>query len=486
MPSIKHPPASDRPTVAKIGSPGARPPSLAPLLILADARDELFATVRSAVPPGDTWPDPRKTWGFRRDPLTPLLDLYERFGPVFSVRVMFGTNVFMIGPEANHFMLVSGRENFAYRSGRMGDLIPLLGDGLLTTDGQFHDTSRAIIMPAFHRNRVAAAAAVMTAEAQHAADAIDTAAPLDIYHWTRDLAMRVAMRALFGFDPDSNRAEEMAATFESGLGFYGREYPLQMIFGPFTPAAGLRDDRRRLERLIGAEIERRREGAAGGGDILGSLLAASDEDGARLAAGQVLDHVLTLLFAGHDTTTSTVSFLAYELARHPDEAERLQRELVGVCGDREPTAEELFGGLPLLTRAIDETLRLYPPAWIGARRATRDFEFAGVKVGRGLPVAYSSWVSHRLPEVFEDPDEFNPDRFAPESRARWPRGAYVPFGGGPRVCIGKRFGYAEVHAIAAALLRRFDLELDDGYELTIQQAPTLSPRGGLPIRLTPT
>lgn len=474
------------PPVTKIGDPGPRPPSPAPLTILADARDELFATVRSSVPPGDVWPDPRKTWTFRRDPLTPLLDLYDRYGPVFSVRVMFGTNVFMIGPEANHFMLVSGRENFAYRSGRMGDLIPLLGDGLLTTDGQFHDSSRAIIMPAFHRERVAAAATVMTAEAAAAADAIDPGAPLDIYHWTRDLAMRVAMRALFGFDPDSNRAEEMAATFESGLGFYGREYPLQIIFGPLTPAAGLQSDRRRLERLIGEEIERRRDGRGtdGGADILGSLLEASDEDGARLATGQVLDHVLTLLFAGHDTTTSTVSFLAYELARHPDWAKRLRAELAGVCGEREPTAEELFAGLPLLTRAIDETLRLYPPAWIGARRAIRDFEFEGVKVGRGLPVAYSSWVSHRLPDVFENPDEFDPGRFDPEARARWPRGAYVPFGGGPRVCIGKRFGYAEVHAIAAALLRRFDLELDDDYELTIQQAPTLSPRGGLPMRLT--
>ena len=471
--------------MTKIGDPGSRPPSPAPLAILADVRDEIFATVRSSVPPGDNWPDLRKTWGFRRDPLTPLLDLYERYGPVFSVRVLFGINVFMIGPEANHFMLVSGRENFGYRSGRMGDLIPLLGDGLLTTDGQFHDASRAIIMPAFHRDRVAAATAVMTAEAAAAADAIDPSTPLDVYHWTRDLAMRVAMRALFGFDPDSNRAEEMASTFESGLGFYGREYPLQLIFGPFTPAAGLQADRGTLERLVGDEIaRRRRRGETEGADILGSLIGATDEDGVKLAPAQVLDHVLTLLFAGHDTTTSTVSFLAYELARHPRWAQRLRAERDAVCGDREPTAEELFSGLPLLTRAIDETLRLYPPAWIGARRAVRDFEFAGVKVGAGLPVAYSSYVSHRLPDVFENPDEFDPDRFEPEARARWPRGAYVPFGAGPRVCIGKRFGYAEVHAIAAALLRRFELELDGDHKLTIQQAPTLSPRGGLPMRLT--
>lgn len=473
-------------TIGKIGDPGARPPYPAPLTILADARDELLAAVRSSVPPGAVWPDPRKTWSFRRDPLTPLLELYERFGPVFSVRVMFGTNVFMIGPEANRFMLVTGRENFAWRSGRMGDLIPLLGDGLLTTDGEFHDASRAIIMPAFHRDRVIAATAVMTEEATAAADAIDSREPVDLHHWTRELAMRVAMRALFGFDPDSNRAEEMAATFESGLSFYGREYPLQLLWGPFTPAAGLHGDRRRLEKVIGEEIARRRKrDETDGADILSSLLGATDEGGVRLAEGQVLDHVLTLLFAGHDTSTSTLSFLAYELARNPDWAERLRAERDAVCGDREPAAEELLGGLPLLSRAVDETLRLYPPAWIGARRSVSCYEFAGVKVGAGLPVAYSSYVSHRLPGVFEDPHRFNPDRFEPEARAKWPPGAYVPFGMGPRVCIGKRFGYAEVHAIAAALLRRYRLELDDDFELTIQQAPTLSPRGGMPIRLTP-
>ena len=476
-------------TVTRIGSPGSRPPYPAPLAILNDIKDEVLATMRSSVPPGENWPDLRKSWSFRRDPLTPLLELYERFGPVFSVRILFGTNVFMIGPEANHFMLVAGRENFAWRSGHMGDLIPLLGDGLLTTDGQFHDTSRAIIMPAFHRERVVAAAGVMTAEAEAAADAIDHTEPLDVYHWTRDLAMRVAMRALFGFDPDSNRAEEMAETFERGLGFYGREYPMQIIWGPFTPAAGLHADRRRLEELVGGEITRRRSSGGGGdtdgADILSSLVDATDEDGGKLEESHVLDHVLTLLFAGHDTTTSTVSFLAYELARHPEWVDRLRAELDEVCGDREPTVEELFGGLPLMTRAVDETLRLYPPAWVGARRVVRDFEFEGVKVGAGLPIAYSSYVSHRLPDVFDNPHDFEPDRFEPEARAKWPRGAYVPFGMGPRVCIGKRFGYTEVHAIAAALVRRFDLELPDDHELTIQQAPTLSPRGGLPMRLAP-
>src|SRR6185503_20986637 len=223
--------------------------------------------------------------------------------------------------------------------------------------------------------------------------------------------------ALFGFDPDSGHAAEIAARFESGLGFHAREYPMQMLFGPGTPLAKLRRDRAALESLVGAEIARRRKRGTDGDDILSALLAATDGEGRSLSDRQVLDHVLTLLFAGHDTATSTLSFLIYELARSPEWADRLAGELREVCGDRDPGAEELFDGLPLLTRAVDETLRLYPPAWIGPRRSVRDFEFAGVRAPAGLPCFYSSWVSHRLPEVFPDPHRFDPDRFIPERSA---------------------------------------------------------------------
>ncbi len=475
---------SDAPAPTRIDDPGPRPNFPGALALWTDIRDEQIAKRRGPFPGGEKQFSLRNTWRFRRDPLNLLLESYQRYGPMFGIRVLFGYYLLMIGPAANHFMLVSGRENFAWRHGRMGDLLTLLGDGLLTTDGDYHDASRAIIMPAFHRDRVVSATDVMSAEAAAACDALPINATTDLYGWARDLAMRIAMRALFGFDPDSGRANEIAAHFERGLSFHAREYPMQLLLGPGTPLAKLRTDRAALESLVGAEISRRRERGEDGADMLGSLIASTDDEGHALTDAQVLDHVLTLLFAGHDTTTSTVSFLIYELARSPEWADRLAAELREVCGDRAPNAEELFGGLPLLTQAVDETLRLYPPAWIGPRRAVRDFEFKGTRVPAGVLVSYSSWVSHRLPEVFEDPNRFDPTRFEPERRAKWPRGAYVPFGMGPRVCIGKRFGYTEVHAIAAALIRRFRFELPANYELKINQAPTLSPHGGLPVRLT--
>jgi cytochrome P450 len=390
----------------------------------------------------------------------------------------------MIGPEANHFMLVSGRENFVWRHGRFGDLITLLGDGLLTTDGDYHDTSRAIMMPSFHRDRVAASVATMVSEAEAAADRLRVGETIDIFHWTRELAMRIAMQALFGFDPDSARAGDTATHFEEGLSFHGAEFVAQLLVGPGTPYAKLKRSRAALEGTVGEEIAARRRSGEDRGDVLGSLLAATDETGAGLSDKQVLDHVMTLLFAGHDTTTSTITFLIYELCKRPEWMPRLARHVDDVLGEADrPTAQQLFGEMPLLSQAVDETLRLYPPAWIGPRRAVSDFEFNGIAVPAGLPVAYSSWVSHHLPDVWESPREFRPERFEPEARAKLPRGAYVPFGMGPRVCIGKRFGYTEVQALAVALLRRFEFSLPEGERIKIEQSPTLSPRGGLPVLL---
>lgn len=480
------PPAKPR-RALHLDDPGPRPASPGPKAVAADLRYEWGARRRGFRPVrGHTGFSVRRTWGFRHDPLRMMLESYERFGPIFGIRVLHGYSVTMLGPEANHYILVSDREKFLWRNGHMGDLITLLGDGLLTTDGGYHDTSRAIMMPAFHKERVAASVEVMAEEAETAVEQLRPNQTLDVYHWTRDLAMRIAMRALFGFDPDSGQSDEIAARFESGLGFHGREFPMQVLVGPGSPYRKLLRDRAALERLVGGEIRRRRDkgdDGSDGEDMLGALLGATDEDGRRLSDMQILDHVLTLLFAGHDTTTSTVSFLIYELARNPAWLEKLAVEQQEVVGGARPTAEQLFADMPLLGQAIDETLRLYPPAWIGARRASADFEFRGARVAAGTSVSYSSWASHRLPDVWADPHAFRPERFAPEARAKFPRGAYVPFGAGPRICIGKRFGYTEVHAIAAALLSRFSFELPADHELEIQWAPTLSPKGGLQVSL---
>jgi retinoid hydroxylase len=137
--------------------------------------------------------------------------------------------------------------------------------------------------------------------------------------------------------------------------------------------------------------------------------------------------------------------------------------------------------LPRLEMAFDETLRLYPPAWVGPRRSVEPFEFAGHRVPGGVPASYCSWASHRLPDVFPEPEAFVPERFSPDNKAKLEKGAYVPFGGGSRTCIGMRFGQMEIRTIATLLLQRLRLGLLPGHTMTIRQMPTLSPRGGLPM-----
>ncbi len=376
------------------------------------------------------------------------------------MRILSSKQVFMIGPEANHTILVSRMKDFRWRDGGFGQLIPLLGDGMLTIDGDFHRRSRRIMLPSFHSEQIAAMGATMEAETDAAVSALRDGERLDLYEWARRLALRIAMRALFGFAGDDKAA---AHDFEVALGFYGRDYTVQILRGPRTPWARMHEARRRLDKLIYGAIEARRRTGERGLDVLSLLLDATDEDGHGLSDRHIRDHVMTLLFAGHDTTTATIGFLFYELDRNREERDALEQD---------PER---------LERCLDETLRMYPPAWIGPRRTVRDVEFGGYTIPAEMPLAYSSYVSHRLPHVFPDPHAFRPDRMAPEAKAKVPRGAYVPFGGGSRICLGMRFGQAEIRTIARRILGDFRLEVEPGFRLEIRQTPTLGPRRGLPM-----
>ncbi len=447
----------------------APPPSVASGVIdrvRSDMRSQRAA--RGAWPAGELSFSIRRTREFERDPLPLLLRCHERFGPVFTIRLLYAPIVFALGPEANHYITVSHASNFRWRDGGLGDLIPLLGDGLLTTDGDYHRRARHIMLPAFHREQLAASTQIMNEEADRAAAGWRPGDRLDLYTWTRRLALRVAMRALFGFDPGHSASDaQMAAQFEEALGFWGQDYAVQMLRGPGSPWRAMNRARAQLDAVIFAEIARRRSSGERGADILSLLLDAVDEGGSGLSDQELRDQVMTLLFAGHDTTTSTVTFLFYELASNPHEIEAL------AAAGEDPTP---------LDMAVDETLRMYPPAWIGPRRSIDAFELCGTSVPAGVNVNYCSWASHRLPSVFPEPARFRPARFAPEAKAELPKGAYVPFGGGSRTCIGMRFGLLEVKAIAAAILHRFRLELAEPQrQLTIRQMPTLSPRGGMPM-----
>ena len=466
--------------------PVLEPPPLRhenPFRILAqDLADERAATV--PYPPGDTSFSIPRTKRFIEEPLPLLLEAYERYGPIFTLRILHSNVVFMLGPAANHYITVSHAANFKWRESHFRDLIALLGDGLLTTDDPYHKRARQIMLPAFHRERIAASIDTMLAETERALEQWRPNTRIDLYAWTRRLATRIAMKALFGIDPDGPAAREIdaAAMFEQALAFYASRYEFRFLRFPGTPWARLQEASKRLNRLLYTQISHQRATGERGEDVLSLLLDAHDESGEGLSDEQIRDEMMTLLFAGHDTTTSTVAFMFYELAHAPHLADRLVAEQHALLDGQAPKAPQLMSGeLAALEMTLEETLRKYPPAWVGPRKSVEAFEFEGLTVPANSYVNYSSWASHHLPDVFAEPDVFRPERFSPEAKAALPKGAYIPFGGGSRTCIGMRFGQLEVRTIATLIASRFVLELPGEFILQYRQMPTISPKHGMPM-----
>ena len=427
---------------------GPAPVSANPFgVLLRDLQYERAVT--APFPPGPTTFSMARTGRLVRDALPLLMEAYQHYGPAFTMRLLHQNVVFMIGPEANHHILVANSSNFGWREGHLRELIPFLGDGLLTIDGEFHRRSRQIMLPAFHHRQITRSIDVILEEIERALSLWHVDAGLDLYLWTRRLALRVAMRAIFGLDPDGEEARQIdaAGLFIEALEFHAKSPMRRLMRGPGTPYARTLRARAQLDRLIYAEMAGRRASGSRGMDVLSLLLDASDEDGNRLSDRQIRD------------------------------------EQEHVLGERPLAAADLDGAaLPELEMVLEETLRKYPPAWIRPRRARENFQFAGLTIPGGAPVNYSSWVSHHLPDVFEQPERFRPARFTPERRSALPKGAYVPFGGGSRTCIGMRFGQLEIRAIATSILRRFTLALrDDDFSLRIRQMPTIGPADGLPV-----
>ncbi len=448
--------------------------------IADDVRRERRVRRRAALPPGSAAPSWSHTRRIISDPLGLLLEHERRFGPVFTLRLLHEPVVWAIGAEVNHQILVSDFDAFQWREGRFADLWPLLGDGLLNVDGAYHRDFRRLLLPAFHRESVAGVAHTMIARASSAVDGLVEGEVIELYRWVREVALGIALEALLGIDASDERARVLAGAFEASLAIHGEPVLLQLLPAPRTPLARAIAARETVNRVVRAEIEERRRAGDAGRGVLGLLMSATDDRGEPLRTSAIRDQAITLLFAGHDTTTTTFTFLAHELGRTPGARAEVEEEIDRVVGHRPLTAADLDGqALPVLERSLKETLRCYPAAWVGPRRTTRDVTLGGVHVPAEMGVHYSSWATHHLPQLYPDPFRFDPDRFLPEREAALPRGAYVPFGGGSRMCLGKRFGEWELRALAAVLFGRVRLEPLSTADPQVATTPTLGPRGGL-------
>lgn len=392
-------------------------------------------------------------------------------------------------PDQIHEVLIEKAKAFVRFKRPLDVLQQWNGEGVLITEGEKWLSHRRILQPAFHIRRfdAYANAVVETAEKQFATDT-SSSATIDFEAAMTDLTTAVISRTMFGSDlgdtmPDMRRAVKLLS-----------KIAVEEMFQPFTwpdwlPLLGKADKKWAIgiiDQTVRGFIRQRRESGQDTGDLLSMLLLAADEegDGRRLTDEQARDQCVTIFLAGHDTTAAGLAWLGWVLATHPDYTERLAAEVTDVLGDRPPK----FADIPKLAaveRAVKESLRLYPPAIaVFARQAGKDVEIGGWTVPQGGIVRLMTCITHHDPRWFPDPERFDPDRFLPERAATLPACAYVPFGAGPRVCIGQSFAMMEMTLIATLLLQRYRIAPAQS-KPELNPSMSLRPVGGMRLTLTP-
>jgi cytochrome P450 len=412
-----------------------------------------------------------------------FLEVARQYGDLASFR-LGPKRVFLAShPDLVERVLVTDARHYIKHFGaRMYK--PVLGNGLVTSEGDFWLRQRRLSQPAFSKNRVLSYAPVMAEAADRMLATWADGKEVDIHYEFSSLTSAIALKTLFDLD-DAGDRKRFTDTLRRAFDLMSARFR-QLVRVPLwvpTPAnVRLRRAARELFRVVDGFIAAGRARPHPGDDLLSRLLAARDEDGSQMTADQLRDEAMTLYLAGHETTAITLTWSWFLLARHPHVEEKLAAEWRAVLGGRTPTADDL-GKLPYTDAVITESMRVYPPVYLIGREATTDLELGGYRVKKGCTVFMSQWVSHRDPRYFPDPEAFRPERWLDGLAKRLPKYAYYPFGGGPRVCIGNTFALTEAAILLAAIGQRyrFTVSLDGPPKLNPQI--TLLPKDGMPAVL---
>jgi len=412
------------------------------------------------------------------NPLAVFSKWSAEFGDIFYYRAAWIHVYFLNHPDLIEAVLVRNYQNFlkdhVIRKSRW-----FFGEGLLTNEGESWLRQRRLSQPAFHRERIASYARIMTGYASQMLDNWKQDETLDIHQEMMQLTLRIVVRALFNVE-----AEQIGAISTALNVMMRNSTGIRLLLPPAarylpTPAMiQFRRSVRRLDETVYGIIAARRRNETDSGDLLSMLMQARDEDGGRMNDKQLRDEVMTFLLAGHETTALTLTWTWHLLAQHPTVEEHLQNELERVLAGRVPD----FSDLPKLTfteQIIKESMRLYPPAWSVARTVVSEFELREYKIPAGSNVVMSQWIMHRDPRYFPDPERFDPNRWAPERALKLPRFAYFPFGGGPRQCIGSSFAMMEATLLMATIAQRFRLRAVSEDPVIPVPSFTLRPRNGI-------
>ncbi|MGQ0646882.1 MAG: cytochrome P450 [Gemmatimonadaceae bacterium] len=419
-----------------------------------------------------------------RDPLGFFTQVARNHGDVVQVR-LGKEQVYLIShPDFVREVLVTNQRNF--KKGRALERARiLLGDGLLTSEGDMHRRQRRMIQPEFHRQHIARYAEAMVAIADRRTGLWRDGVSFDMHREMSALALSIAGTTLFGAEVE-HEAGDIGAALDATFGTFMRTF--YMPFGdvvlrlPIPSSRRFWEGVRRVEETVFRLIAERRSSGEDKPDLLSLLLRARDTegDGAGMTDEQVRDEVLTFFLAGHETTANALTWTWYLLAQHPDAADRMAAESHD-CGDRALTADDV-ARLPFTRMVLAESMRLYPPAWTVARRALGSFELGGYTIPAHGLVVMSQWVVHRDDRWWPEPDRFEPERHSPDAAASRPKFAYFPFGGGARMCIGEHFAWMEGVLVLATIARRWRFTLSPGARVQPHATITLRPRGGIPMQ----
>lgn len=417
-----------------------------------------------------------------RDPLGFLLRTAQQ-GDLVEMRFMHQRAWLVSDPARIEQILVKNPHNFQ-KDVFLRELKRVLGEGLLTSEGDFWKRQRRLIQPAFHRDRIAGYGRIMV---EHAAKMIEgwrDGEVLDLHHAMMATTADIVVRALFGDSAGDTR--EVAWCIETLMERFADPMYLMVPFMEHLPLPANRRVREvapRLDAIVRGFITRRRAlgATAPQDDLLAMLLAAQDDDGARMNDQQVRDEVLVLYLAGHETTALALSWTFHALSQNPVAEQKLHAELDAVLGGREPT----FDDLPRLRYTdcvVRESLRMYPPAWALGREAIAPFELDGRRFETGAWMWMIPWTVHHDARWYPDPWAFKPERWEGDAAKRLPKFAYMPFGGGPRVCIGNQFAMMEAVLMLATIARRFALRAVPGERVVPEASITLRFKHGLRMK----
>lgn len=444
----------------------------------ASAPDAIPRRFRSRVPGGTLV-------AFRRDPLRFLRHLALDYGDV--VQFPLGRrDVFLINdPELIRAVLITNDRRFSKGPGlRVAER--LLGQGLLTSEGEYHRRQRRLAQPAFHHRRLGGYARVMADYSLQQQRAWADGATLDMAEEMRGLTLRIAAKTLFDTEVAAE-IEEISEALTESLRLYGwATLPFAARLEPFLPFLTRRFDRARarLDATVYRMIAERHSGGdelADRGDLLSLLMLARDEDDntGRMSDQQLRDEAMTILLAGHETTANALAWTWYLLSQNPEAEAGLHAEVDAVLGGRLPALEDV-PKLPYTRRVFSEAMRCFPPAWIIARRALQDCPLGGAfTLPSDALVLMSPWVLHHDPRHYPDPFRFDPDRWTAEAAAQRPRFAYFPFGGGSRTCIGEQFAWMEGVLALATLAASWQFRLVPGHRVVALPSLTLRPQFGV-------